>query len=170
MTNNAAKHHTIFTVLLLLIIFSLTARPVQANASFDLVVLEAEGLSFQVFDTEYLDFYAFSLFSDMPVEKPENLDTGVLITRYTPVDDVYIQPYDQLIYYPSDNGSGGYVYYVGTVNGTSELDQKWYQGNPAAEALIVNKFESHEKDLSRLVVVALIAFAGLVVLVLRGAR
>lgn len=170
MTNNAARHHTILTIFFLLIIFSLTVQTVQANASFDLIVLEAEGLSFQVFDTEYLDFYAFSQFSDMPIEEPENLDTGVLITRYTPVDDVYIQPYDQLIYYPSENGSGGYVYYVGPVNGTSNLDQKWYQGIPTAEALILDKFQSHEKDLSRLVIVALIAFAGLVVLVLRGAR
>jgi hypothetical protein len=98
------------------------------------------------------------------------MEKGILVTRYSPVDDVYIEPYDQLIYYPSTNGSGGYVFYVGLMDGSSDYDQKWYQGNPEAEMMINNTFNSYEKDLSKMVIAALIAFAGLIVLVLRGAR
>jgi hypothetical protein len=165
----AAKRITAFLFFLLLV-FSLTVLPAQATALFDLIVIEAQGLSFQVFDTDYLDFYAFSTFLDSPIEEPNHLNNGVKITRYMPVDGVYIQPFDEMIYYPSEDGSGGYVYYVGTVNGSSQLDQKWYQGNPQAEALIKSKFASYEKDLSQMVVIALVAFAGLIALVLRGVR
>jgi hypothetical protein len=165
----AAKHIIPFT-LLLLIVFSFTVQTARAMSPFDLIVLEADGLSFQVFDAEFLDFYAFGFFQDSPIEKPVTTNDGVLITRYTPVDGVYIQPYDQMIYYTSTDGSGGYVYYIGTTNGSSKLDQKWYRGNVQAEALIKSKFESYEKDLSLWVTIALFVFAGLITLILLNAR
>jgi hypothetical protein len=165
-----ASKHIIPFALLLLIVFSFTVQTAQAMVPFNLIVLEADGLSFQVFDAKFLDFYAFGSFQESPIEKPDTYDSGVLITRYTPVDGINIQPYDQMIYYTSPDGSGGYVYYIGTTGGSSELDQKWYRGNVQAEALIKNKFESYEQDLSTGVMIALVMFAGLIALILQGAR
>jgi hypothetical protein len=154
----------------LLIAFALTTQPANAVGQFNLIVLESEGLSFQVFDSRFLDFYAFSNFSQGQVAKPENLDNSVMITRYIPFEEVYIEPFDQMIYYPSDDGSGGYVYYVGSTTGPSEYDGQWYRGRAEAEALIQSTFERQEKDLTRLVYVALAAFAALIFLVLRSVR
>jgi hypothetical protein len=172
MINYTAKIITAFAFLLLLITltFTATAQPAGAMSEINLVILEAEGLSFQVFDTNFLDFYAFSNFPESVAEKPQELDRSILVTRYTPVDDVYIQPLDQLIYYPSSDNSGGYVYYVGMLTGTSDYEQKWYRGTPEAEAMIQATFERHEKDLSKMVMISLAAFAGLIFLVLRSVR
>jgi hypothetical protein len=170
MVTNIAKFIAAFAFILLILALSLTAVSAEAMGKFDLIVMESEGLSFQVFDSEFLDFYAFSNFAEANISDPPSMEKGILVTRYSPVDDVYIEPYDQLIYYPSTNGSGGYVFYVGLMDGSSDYDQKWYQGNPEAEMMINNTFNSYEKDLSKMVIAALIAFAGLIVLVLRGVR
>jgi hypothetical protein len=170
MVINIAKSIAAFAFILLILALSLTAVPADAMGKFDLIVLESEGLSFQVFDSEFLDFYAFSNFAEANISDPPTMEKGILVTRYSPVDDVYIEPYDQLIYYPSTDGSGGYVFYVGVMDGSSDYDRKWYQGNPEAEMMINNTFNSYEKDLSKMVVAALIAFAGLIVLILRGVR
>ncbi|HSV86228.1 MAG TPA: hypothetical protein VLH85_06615 [Levilinea sp.] len=167
--NNTARSIAVL-LLLLLIALPLTARPAEAVGKISLVVLEAEGLSFQVLDTAFLDYFAFSYFPGSLVEAPPELGKSVLVTRYVPVDVVYIQPYDQLIYYPSEDGSGGYVYYVDKLEGSSEYEKLWYQGTPEAEKLIRDTFASHTTDLNKLVIVSLVAFASLVFLVLRNAR
>jgi hypothetical protein len=170
MVTNTVKFIAASACILLILALSLTAVPAEAMGKFDLIVMESEGLSFQVFDSEFLDFYAFSNFTEANISALPSMEEGILVTRYSPVDDVYIEPYDQLIYYPSANGSGGYVFYVGLMDGSSDYDQKWYQGNPEAEMMINNTFNSYEKDLSKIVIAALIAFAGLIVLILRGVR
>jgi hypothetical protein len=154
----------------LIIAFALTAQPTGAAGQFNLILMESEGLSFQVFDSRFLDFYAFSDFSQGQIAKPDNLDDSVMITRYIPVDEVYIQPFDRMIYYPSNDGSGGYVYYLGSTTGASQYDEQWYRGTPDAEVLIQSTFERQERDLTRLVYIAVAAFAGLILLVLRSVR
>jgi hypothetical protein len=166
--NNIAKLITAFILVLLLVTLTFTAQPAGATGDINLVVLESEGLSFQVFDTSFLDYYAFSRFQESMPEAPDNLDRSILVTRYTPVDDVYIEPYDRLIYYPSSDGSGGYVYYVGMQAGSSDYEKQWYRGTPEAEAMIQQTFDRYEKDLSLWVWAALVAFAGLVFVVLRS--
>jgi len=39
-----------------------------------------------------------------------------------------------LHYYPQSGGSGGYVYYDGLLNGSSEYDGNWFTASPEGDA------------------------------------
>lgn len=168
--NTIAKLITAFIFILLLGALPFSAQSAGAASDINLVILEAEGLSFQVIDTAFLDYYAFSDFPRSLVAAPQDLGKSVLITRYMPVDDVYIEPFDRLVYFLSADNSGGYIYYLGEVNRASQFGNKWYRGRPEAEKLIRDTFADHTTDLSKLVIVSLAVFIGLVFLVLRSAR
>lgn len=69
---------------------------------------------------------------------PENLGRGYEILRGSMIDGIF-EPFDKLIYYPSENGRRGVIHYIGLidasgqVDGGSEYDNRWYKMDSIAE-------------------------------------
>ncbi|MBX3086020.1 MAG: hypothetical protein KF716_30570 [Anaerolineae bacterium] len=91
-------------------------------------------------DSAFLDFWAFSDFTDGTREAPKVVGPAYEVTRWYLADDgkTYVM-WDRLRYYhtSSENTAGrGWVYYEGLVNGGSEYDGRWYLSTRHADALM----------------------------------
>jgi len=105
----------------------------EAKGNFDkIVVFAGVSGSVEVDDPSLLGFFSFSDFSERQ-SWPAAPGEGWLIARYAndqnsgepvPVDHIWI--------YPPSGNSGPVVYYQGLVNGSSEYDDKLFEGNPEA--------------------------------------
>jgi hypothetical protein len=77
-------------------------------------------------DPSLLEFFSFSYFPDSRTQDPM-LGEGYLITRYDQqYKDGSFHAVDIMHYYPSNTDTGGYVFYDGLIDGSSEYDGKWY--------------------------------------------
>jgi len=84
-----------------------------------------------------LEFFLFDRCA--PVSADElNLENGYEIQRGSVLMGIF-EPFDMLVYYPSEDGKRGYIHYIGLVNargvsdGSSEYDNRWYYANPRTE-------------------------------------
>ncbi len=78
-------------------------------------------------------------FSDFlsPVEGPDNLGAGFIMTRGWFDEDGEAVPWDRLFFFANLDGDLGYVYYFGLVNGSSEYDGRWFQVSAEGQAKLI---------------------------------
>lgn len=127
--NNKHKFQIkLFPILFIIGILFVFYRPAIAKGNFIKITISGGQLTSEIdiTDPSLLEFFSFSYFPDSRTQDPM-LDEGYLITRYDQQNkDGSFHAVDILYYYPSNTGSGGYVFYDGLINGSSEYDGKWY--------------------------------------------
>jgi hypothetical protein len=121
------------------LVFSLLlffAPPVFAKGNFSKIVVSGGSLTSDlvVTDPALMGFFSFSNFPDARTGKPQdiNIDDGYIVSRGGEENGVF-EVWDRLAYYPNTDGAGGYIYYEGLVNGSSEYDGKWYIASIAGD-------------------------------------
>ena len=98
--------------------------PALAKGSFSFISITGPDLKEAVRLSEpalTADFFTFADFSKAGTEAPADPGIGYEVTRYY-VNGKRESAFDKLHYYPES----GFVYYDGSVNGSSEYDGKWY--------------------------------------------
>ena len=98
-----------------------------ADAVKLLVKEPSSAVEFTVTEPALLGFMAFANLSQPLPEVPVVAD-GYEITRYWPNG-----PFDHFHYYPGSEGTPGYIYYDGFLQGWSESDGKWYRARLEAD-------------------------------------
>lgn len=127
-------------LLYLILVLALLAPSslVLAKGDFDYIIVKGPGLQGELNLTNpelTTDFFVFADFTQGAINPPTDPGQGYEITRvYVVTENDKPNPtaFDQLYYYPYTDG--GYVYYVGLAEGSSEYDGKWYAANPSADA------------------------------------
>jgi len=111
---------------------------VLAKGNFTYVTIDGPGLTDKLNITDPAltsDFFIFADFTKGPIDPPADPGEGYEVTRVY-IETIDNKPtakaFDQLLYFPY--ADGGYVYYVGLSEGTSEYDGKWFVANPDADA------------------------------------
>jgi hypothetical protein len=134
----------------------------------------------EIDDPETLEAFSFFQFEDVnqKIEAPEKPGEGYTVTRFI-LDRDKLIPWDRAIYYPSQNGAAGVVFFEGLIGPNStEFDGFWYQassqGDAAMQQIITGKPVSAEQqpggiNLPALVSPRNLAIILLAVLVLVGA-
>jgi hypothetical protein len=118
----------------------LVSIPVQAKGPADRLVISSSRLDedIVVTDSVLLSLLSWEYLIDLPTplaELPQDIGDGYEILREYRDGDSY-HPFDQMVYYPSQAGQSGYVFFEGIVNGSSEYDGKWFAAKPEGEAVI----------------------------------
>lgn len=87
---------------------------------------------------------SFGQFEDFlnPIQGPDNLGPGFMITRGWFDDQGKAEPWDRVMYFANLEGDLGYVYYFGIVNGSSEYDGRWFQVSEAGQAALIDVLDS----------------------------
>jgi len=123
------RYATIATVFLFLAdLFFFSADFTMAKGPFDRVTVSG-GLienEVEVSDPLLMDFFSLSILHNAGIEQPQVEGEGYLVIRYFKDENGSFTAWDSLRFYPSNEESGGYVYYEGLVNGSSEYDGNWY--------------------------------------------
>ena len=109
-------------------LFSFSADFALAKGPFDRVTVSGGQIenAVEVSDPLLMDFFSLSIFHNAGIEQPQVEGEGYLVTRYFKEEDGSFTPWDSLRFYPNKEETGGYVFYEGLVNGSSEYDGKWY--------------------------------------------
>lgn len=127
-------------VFLMVTVLMVITPLVRAKGNFSKVVIRCSGLTsdIDVTDPALMEFFSFSVFPEAKIAEPDpsSLGSDCVITRYEQDSTSDFEAWDQLRYYPATSGTGGYIYYEGLLNGSSEYDQKWYLARPEAETAI----------------------------------
>jgi hypothetical protein len=116
------------TFIIAIVISFLFYQSAYAKGNFIKITISGGQLTSEIdiTDPSLLEFFSFSYFPDSRTQDPM-LGEGYLITRYNQQNkDGSFHAVDILYYYPSNTGSGGYVFYDGLIDGSSEYDGKWY--------------------------------------------
>lgn len=123
------------TIILGLLLFCVP--PAWAKANFSKIVISGGDLTsaVEVTDPALPDFFSFSDFPTAGITKPKNIHVsdGYIVSRGWEENDLFTA-WDSLFYFPKDDGTGGYVYYEGLINGWSEYDGKWYLASAEGDA------------------------------------
>ncbi|MDO9087945.1 MAG: hypothetical protein Q7U53_17190 [Anaerolineaceae bacterium] len=134
----------LFTIGILLVFY----RPAIAKGNFIKITISGGQLTSEIdiTDPSLLEFFSFSYFPDSRTQDPM-LGEGYLITRYDQQNkDESFHAVDILYYYPSKTGSGGYVFYDGLINGSSEYDGKWYIASAEGDLAFRNILATNISD------------------------
>jgi hypothetical protein len=99
-----------------------------AKDPFDRITISGGQIenSVEVFEPLLMEFFGISNFPNASIEQPQVEGEGYLVTRYYKENDGSFTAWDSLRFYPNSEEMGGYVYYEGLMNGSSEYDGKWY--------------------------------------------
>ena len=122
---------------------------VMAKGNFSKIIISGDDLTteIEITDESLLGFFSFSYFPTAEIDEP-TVSNGYTITRGSQMEDGSFAVFDQLHYYFKSKGSGGYVYYDGLVNGSSEYDGQWYTASPEADAAIRRIVSAENSDSS----------------------
>jgi hypothetical protein len=114
----------------------LSSNPAMAKGTFAKLVISGGHLTgdIEVTDPALLGFMSLSDFSRAKTQEPDSVGDGYIVTRFEQDSTGVFIAWDKLRYYPSSNGSGGYIFYEGLINGVSEYDEQWYMASPEADA------------------------------------
>ena len=113
----------------------------HAKGPADRITITGPGLTSElvIADRATLDALSMTALEDFlaPVtEIPENLGPGYELTRFYQGNNESYVPFDHVMYYPDRSGQGGYVLYLGIVNGWSENDGRWFPAHSASDAVM----------------------------------
>lgn len=116
----------------------ITATSVLAKGTFAKITVSGGGLTSEIEATDpaLLGFGSLSAFPTALKQAPPVTGEGYLITRYEQDSNGHYIAWDRLRYYPSVINTGGYVFYEGLINGSSEYDGHWFNAVPSGEAAI----------------------------------
>ena len=129
--------------LLLIVLLSALAVTIAAAKGIFPTVIITDTASGEIIelspehDDRLTQFFLFDWCTKQPAPDliPEN---GYEIARGG-IDKGEFEPFDKLIYYPSDDHTRGLIHYIGLVNaegekdGWSEYDGHWFNANPQTE-------------------------------------
>ncbi len=153
-------------------ILFISSHLVMAKGNFVKVTISGSQLTSEidVTDPSLLNFFSFSYFPDARTEEPE-VGAGYVITRYDgQIKDGTFHAWDKLHYYPNSTGTGGYVFYDGLLDGSSEFDGKWYttspEGDVALRRMLAASISSQQawSQIQALIVSVLVLAIGTIVL------
>jgi hypothetical protein len=130
-----------YSLVALLLVCGLTVLPSAAQAGADAVKLVVKdpmsGVEFEVTEPSLLRFMAFIDFA-RPLPEAPAVSDGYSITRYWS-----IRPFDRFHYYPGTEGTPGYIYYDGFLQGWSDSDGKWYRTRIEADQAMRKLLVAH---------------------------
>ena len=152
------------TAVLTLGLLFVFAQRVMAKGDFVKLAVSGGdlGSEIEVTDEVFLGFLSFSDFPNSKVQEP-SVEEGYAIIRYNLLEDGTYEAWDMLHYYPQSHCPGGYVYYDGLLNGSSEYDGKWYTSSPEADVAFLSLLTAHEAmvriDIGVLLIAVVLALA-----------
>lgn len=149
-----------------------------AKGPFDKVTLSGGSLENEVelSDPLLMAFFDISDFPNASIEQPQVEGEGYLVVRYFEEADGSLTAWDQLRFYPNNEATGGYVYYEGLVNGSSEYDGRWYLASFSGSSRLQRIINAAENPLPLPgtllihVLYSIAALAGLALIVVIGLK
>jgi hypothetical protein len=130
-----------------LAILLVLAVPASAKGIASLIEIEVPGLE-NTIRVEGLDAVwdlSIGQLEDFtqPLDAPADAGVGLYLTRYLSDNERDTYPFDNVVYFASQTGGRGYVYYLGMINGRSEYDGRWFQATPEGDAAISAVLAQH---------------------------
>jgi hypothetical protein len=138
-------------VLLLLIMAVPLSGVAAKGGSFTQVVISGDSIDNPIVITDDLILDSFSIynFADLsePLSEVPMVGDGYTITRGYWVSNSSFLAFDEVTYYPANDGALGYIYYDGLTSGWSEYNRAWYrmtaEGERAMRRIIGNYRVEH---------------------------
>lgn len=147
----APKRYVLIAAALLFatVLFKINTESALAKGPFGRVTLSGgkiEG-AIEISDPLLMDFFSLSNFPNAGIEQPLVEGDGYLVTRYFLENDGSLTAWDSLRFYPNITDSGGYIFYEGLVNGSSEYDGKWYLASYSGSSRLRRVITASEQPL-----------------------